>query len=76
MKPAAKSVQKKSRIPSKTVDANTLISGYGALRGQLMLPNDIDWTQPIYSQVLRRKKPGVSAKRRPSSRKSHGGVAA
>jgi hypothetical protein len=60
-------------------DPNVLIEGYGSLKGQLPLPHDIDWTKPIYAQVLARDKRGsgrVSVKRRQSAKKVRPDVAA
>jgi hypothetical protein len=76
--------QERKRMPVKnkltaTPDPNILIKGYGALRGQLHLPSDIDWTRPIYTQVLARDKPvksRVSEKRIPAAKRVRHKVAA
>jgi hypothetical protein len=73
---------KKSRNapePDQRADPRVLIKGYGSLKGKLALPDDIDWTKPIYSQVLareRRRADRASEKRRLGSKKSQPGVAA
>jgi hypothetical protein len=60
-------------------DPTILIKGYGSLKGQLPLPHDIDWTKPIYAQVLTREKRRVgraSGKGRPASKRTRPDVAA
>jgi hypothetical protein len=74
-------VKKTKPAPGKAQppDPSILIKGYGALKGQLPLPHDIDWTKPIYEQVLARDKRRagrVSGKRRLNSKKSRPDVAA
>lgn len=65
--------------PAPKPDPSVLIQGYGALKGKLALPDDIDWTKPIYEQVLTREKRRagrVSGRRRPSAKKARPDVAA
>jgi hypothetical protein len=73
MPAAGKATVKNNKLPpgpNQPPDPSVLIKGYGSLKGQLPLPDDIDWTKPIYAQVLTREKRRagrVSGKRRLSS---------
>jgi hypothetical protein len=70
--PAAAKVTVK-RTKALEPDPSVLIEGYGSLKGKLPLPHDIDWTKPIYAQVLARDKRHsgrVSGKRRPGTKKA------
>jgi hypothetical protein len=54
---AGKAAAKKAKALEP--DPSKLVKGYGSLRDQLPLPHDIDWTKPIYAQVLARdQRPG------------------
>jgi len=55
--PAAGKVaaSKTKPAPAQPADPTVLIKGYGALKDRLNLPDDIDWTKPIYEQTLSRK---------------------
>ena len=77
--PSAVKKIKPAPLPAQPIDPSVLMKGYGALTGQLALPDDIDWTQPIYAQVLTREKRRVgrvSGKRRPVVKKARPNVAA
>jgi hypothetical protein len=72
-------VRKTKAKPEPIPDPSVLIKGYGALKCKLALPDDIDWTKPIYAQVLTREKRHAGhamAKRRPSNKKARPDVAA
>ena len=55
-------LQPPAPISGQAVDPAVLIRGYGALRDSLVLPDDIDWTEPIYEQVLARERRNGSQK--------------
>jgi hypothetical protein len=77
--PSAVKKAKSSPSQNQPADPGILIKGYGSLKGQLPLPDDIDWTKPIYEQVLTRDKRRagrVSGKRRLSAKKAQPDVAA
>jgi hypothetical protein len=57
-----------AHVEGHTVDPNVLISGYGAFKGHITLSNDVDWTAPIYAQVLARNKRANTPKKTKRSR--------
>lgn len=77
--PSAASKAKSAPSRAQPSSPSALIKGYGALKGQLDMPDDIDWTKPIYEQALARAKRAagrVSPKRRPTTKKARPEVAA